>query len=183
MLDENVKAFVVHVILLISKMSIYLAQDAWIALLIAKEVIVPAEYLDLADVFSKELAKMLPKDTGIIEHAIELKDDKQPPYGPIYSLGPVKLETLKIYIENNLANGFIWTLKSPAIASILFVCKPNGSLRLCIDYQGLNNLTIKNRYLLALIGESLDRLRQAKRFTYLHLTSAYHWIKIKEGNE
>ena len=52
-----------------------------------------------------------------------------------------------------------------------------------MDYWGLNNLTIKNRYPLPLIGESLDRLGRAKRFTQLDLTSAYHRMRIKEGDE
>ena len=52
-----------------------------------------------------------------------------------------------------------------------------------MDYRGLNNLRIKNRYLLSLIGESLDRLGPAKRFTQLDLTSAYHRIKIKVGDK
>ena len=117
------------------------------------------------------------------EHAIKLEEDKQPPFGPIYSLGPVELETLKTYIETNLANGFIRPSKSPAGAPILFDRKPDGSLRLCVDYRGLNNLTIKNRYPLPLIGESLDRLGRAKQFTQLDLTNAYHQIRICESNE
>ncbi len=56
-------------------------------------------------------------------------------------------------------------LKSPAGAPILFDKRPDGSLRLCIDYRGLNHLTIKNRYHLPFISESLDRLGRAKRFT------------------
>ncbi len=110
-------------------------------------------------------------------------DDWQPPYGPIYSLWPVKLETLKAHIENNLASGFIWPSKSPVGALILFDKKPDGSLRLCVDYQGLNNLTIKNRYLLPLIGESLDQLGRAQRFTQLDLTNAYHRMRIREGDK
>ena len=93
------------------------------------------------------------------------------------------METLKTYIKTNLANGFIRPSKSPAGAPILFDRKPDGSLRLCVDYRGLNNLTIKNRYPLPLIGESLDRLGRAKRFTQLDLTNAYHWMRICEGNE
>lgn len=50
-------------------------------------------------------------------------------------------------------------------------------------YRGLNNITIKNRYPLPLVGESLDRLSKAKRFTQLDLTSAYHRLRIKEGDE
>ena len=152
-------------------------------MLLAEEVIVPAEYSDFADVFSKKSVEVLPERTGINEHAIELQDGKQPPYGPIYSLGPVELKTLKTYIKTNLANGFIQPLKFLDGTPILFVYKPNGSLRLCVNYRGLNNLTIKNRYLLLLIGESLDWLSQAKRFTQLDLTNAYHWMRIKEGNK
>ncbi len=67
----------------------------------------PSEYTDFADVFSPKLAVELPKHMRINDHAIELVDDWQPPYSPIYSLRPVELETLKAYIENNLANGLI----------------------------------------------------------------------------
>ena len=90
------------------------------------------------------------------ENAIELEEGKQPPFGPIYSLEPVELETLKTYIEINLANGFIRPSKSPAGALILFDRKLDGSLRLYVDYRDFNNITIKNRYPLLLIGESLD---------------------------
>ena len=103
-----------------------------------------AKYLDFADVFSPDLASKLPKCTGIINHAIKLINGQQPPYTPIYSLGLVKLETLKAYIETNLANGFIKLSKSPAGAPILFDQKSDGFLRLCVNYRGLNNLTIKN---------------------------------------
>ena len=95
----------------------------------------------------------------------------------------MELETLKAYIETNLANGFIRPSKSPAGAPILFDWKSDGSLWLCVNYRGLNNLTIKNRYPLPLIGESLDRLGRAKRFTQLDLTSAYHRMRIREGDE
>ena len=80
------------------------------------------------------------------EHAIKLEEGKQPPFGLIYSLGPIELETLKTYIETNLANGFICPSKFPAGAPILFNRKPEGSFRLCVNYQSLNNITIKNRY-------------------------------------
>ncbi len=102
------------------------------------------KYADFADVFSPKLATELPEHTGINDHAIKLVDNRQPLYGPIYSLGSVELETLKAYIKNNLASDFIRPSKSPAGAPILFDKKPNSSIRLCVNYQGLNNLTIKN---------------------------------------
>ena len=95
----------------------------------------------------------------------------------------MELETLKTYIKTNLVNGFIQPSKSLAGASILFVCKPNSSVWLCVNYRGLNNLTIKNWYPLPLIGEFLNRLGRAKCFTQLDLTSAYHRMRIKEGDE
>ena len=157
-MDKNVEAFMLHVSSLGSRINIYLARKAQLALLLAKKVTVPIKYSDFADVFSKKSANVLLERIEANEHAIELKKGKQPPYGPIYSLGPVELKTLKTYIETNLANGFIRASKSLAGAPILFVCKPDGSRCLCVNYQRLNNLTIKNLYLLPLISKSLDWL-------------------------
>ena len=117
---------------------------------------VPVEYSDYSNVFSAKHAAELPEKTGINEHAIKLEEGKQPSFGPIYSLGLVELETLKTYIETNLANGFIRPSKSPVGALILFDRKPDGSLCLYVDYWDFNNLTIKNQYQLLLIGKSLD---------------------------
>ncbi len=144
---------------------------------------VPSEYANFADAFSLKLAVKLPEHIGINDHAIKLVDDWQPPYGPIYSLKPMELEILKAYIENNLASDFIMPSKSPSGTPIFFDKKPDGSLRLCIDYQGLNNLTIKNQYPLPLVRESLDRLGWARRFTQLDLINAYYQMRIREGDE
>ena len=149
----------------------------------AKKVNMPIKYSDFADVFLKKSAKVPPKRTRVHEHAIKLEEGKQPPYGPIYSLRPVELETFKTYIETNLANGFIRASKSPAGALILFVRKPDGSIRLYGNYQGLNNLTIKNWYPLLLIGKFLNWLGQAKQFIQINLMSSYHRIRLKEGDE
>ena len=123
------------------------------------------EYSDYSNVFLAEHAAEFSENTGINEHVIELEEGKQPLFGPIYSLEPVELKTLKTYIKTNLANGFIRPSKSPAGAPILFDRKPDRSLHLCVNYWGFNNLTIKNWYPLPLIGELLDWLSRAKRFT------------------
>ena len=70
----------------------------------------------------------------INNHTIELLDDKQPLDNPIYSLEPRELEVLKAFIEKNLTNDFIKPFKSPVGAPIFFDKKPDGSLRLCINY-------------------------------------------------
>ncbi len=144
---------------------------------------IPAKYSDYAHVFSSDLAMELPENNGMNKHTIELIERKQPPYGPIYALSPVELEMLKTYIKIHLKTGFIWPFKSPAGDPILFDKKPDSSLRLCINYRGLKNLTIKNQYPMPLIGESLNRLGWAKRFTQLDLTNTYYRIRIWEGDE
>ena len=95
---------------------------------------VPSKYADFVDIFLLKLVVKLLEYTRINNHAIKLVDDQQLSYSPIYSLGLVELEILKTYIENNLAKNFIKPSKSLARAPILFNKKPNGSLRLCIDY-------------------------------------------------
>ena len=191
-LDLESETFVVHVASLSSNalpssspLNVHPSRRPQISGLIAKEapIKVPTKYSDFLDDFFPDLASKLFEHTEINNHTIELVNGQQPPYRPIYSLGPVELETLKAYIETNLANGFIRPSKSPAGAPILFDRKSDGSLRLCVDYRGLNNLTIKNRYPLPLIGELLDRLGRAKQFTQLDLTSAYHQMRIRKGDK
>ena len=181
-LDKHFEAFVVHVTSLLT-MPIYPARKAQITSLVTKEVKIPTKYSDFSNVFLDEKASILPKVTELNRHAIKLQKGQQLPYGPIYSLDLVELKTLKTYIEINFANGFFWPSKSPTSAPIFFVGKLDGSFRLCVDYWGLNNLTIKNQYLLSFIGELLDQLGQAKRFTQLDLISTYYQMKIKEGDK
>ena len=108
--------------------NVHLFQHAQIALLKAKKVTILSKYADYTDVFSPDSASELPKHTSINDHFINLIDDKQPPYGLIYSLEAMKLKTLKTYIETNLANGFTRPSKSPTGAPIVFICKKDGSL-------------------------------------------------------
>jgi len=64
----------------------------------------------------------------------------------------------------------------------MFVKKKHGKLRLCADYQALNEATKKDRHPLPLISEALDRLGGAKYFTKLDIKEAYHNIRIREGD-
>lgn len=125
---------------------------------------IPAECSDYADIFLFDLAIKLSKNTDTNEHAIELVEDKQPFYGSIYTPNSVKLEILKTYIETHLKTGFIQPSKFPTGTPISFNKKPDSFLPLYIHYQSLNNLIIKNRYLLPPIDEYSDRLGRAKRF-------------------
>ena len=100
----------------------------------SKETEISVKYSNFSNVFFLDSAAELPEHTGINNQLINLLDNKQPPDGPIYSLGPVKLEMLKTYIKANLASNFIRAFKSPAGAPILFVQNKDDSLHLCIDF-------------------------------------------------
>jgi transposase InsO family protein len=141
------------------------------------------DYLkDFEDVFSEQEASVLADDMEV-EHAIDLEPGKQPPYRAIYNLSEKELKILRDYLDSALAKGWIRQSQSPAGAPIFFIPKKDGTLRLCVDYRGLNAITIKNRYPLPLISETLDRLSGAKIFTQLDLRDAYHRIRIKKGDE
>lgn len=143
---------------------------------------IPEELRDYADVFSKSSAEQLPEHSTY-DHTIPLEPGTKPPYGPIYSLSATELKALDEYLKENLAKGFIRPSSSPAGSPILFVKKSDGSLRLCVDYRGLNKITVKNRYPLPLIQENLDRLSNAKYFTKIDLRGAYNLIRIAAGEE
>ena len=139
-------------------------------------------YRVIANVFSPSNTNSLPPHRDE-DHAIELEPGKTPPFGPLYNLSEYQLKTLREYIDENLANGFIRPSKSSAGAPVLFTPKPDGTLRLCVDYRGLNSMTIKNRYPLPLIDEILDRLSGARVFTKIDVKNAYYRLRIREGDE
>jgi hypothetical protein len=142
----------------------------------------PDSLKDYSDVFLAQNAEKLAPYRDI-DLAIELQPGKEPPYGPIYPLSPRELETLKEWLEENLKKGFIQESKSLAGAPILFTPKKDGGLRLCVDYRGLNAVTIKNRYPLPLISEIMDRVTRAKYFSKIDLKDAYYRLRIKTGDE
>jgi transposase InsO family protein len=117
------------------------------------------------------------------DHAIELRPDTEPPYMRTYNMSPAELKALDKYINDALAKGWIRESQSPAGAPILFVPKKSGELRLCVDYRGLNAITVKNRYPLPLASELLDRLGGSVVFSKIDLRNAYHRIRIREGDE
>ena len=148
-MDKESETFIVHIVALkalLAEIYIHHLKKAQIITLNQKKAPtkVLVKYSDFLDVFSPKKALMLLEKTELNEHAIELENGKQPSYKLTYSLGPVELETSKTYIKTHLKTKVIWLFKSPAGALILFDKKPNGNFCLCINYQGLNNLTIKN---------------------------------------
>lgn len=143
---------------------------------------VPNEYLDLKRVFSKSRAASLPPHRPY-DCAIDLLPGTSPPKGKLYSLSIPEREAMEKYISDSLAAKIIRPSSSPAGAGFFFVKKKDGSLRPCIDYRGLNNITVRNTYPLPLMSSAFERLQGASCFTKLDLRNAYHLVRIKEGHE
>jgi hypothetical protein len=142
----------------------------------------PDSLKDYLDVFLATNAKKLVPYRDI-DLAIDLQPGKELPYRPIYPLLQTELLALKEFLEENLRKGFIRESKSPAGTPILFAPKKDRGLRLCIDYRGLNTVTVKNRYPLLLITEIIDRVTGANYFSKIDLKDTYYRLRIKEGNE
>jgi hypothetical protein len=145
--------------------------------------IVPEKFQQYMNVLRKELADKLP-DHNPYDRAIDLKDGKQLPWGLIYPLNETELQALWDYLKEMLELGKIRPSKSPTAAPIIFVPKAHGrGLRLCVDYRGVNKVTIANRYPLPIMSELQDRVRGAKIFTKIDLKNCYNLIWIKPGDE
>ena len=93
---------------------------------------------------------------------------------------PKELKTLREELARLIKLGHIVPSTSPYGAPVLFVAKKDGTLRMCIDYRGLNKISIKNRYPLPRIDEMIDRLTGANYFSIIDLCSGYHQIHISE---
>ena len=120
---------------------------------------------------------------GSADHVINLKEGKTFSYGFIYFFFEEELKVFRQYIDRHLVIEFIRLFIFSAGASILFVKKKDGGFRLCVNYRDFNLLTIKNRYFLSLIKESIDRFNKVKIYTRLNITAAYHRLRIRKGDE
>ena len=135
---------------------------------------------EFPDVFPGELPGLPPK------RAVEFVIDLAPGVSPIskapYRMAPAELKELKSQLEELLQAGFIRPSTSPWGAPVLFVKKKDGSLRLCIDYRQLNQVTVKNRYPLPRIDDLFDQLKTAGIFSKIDLRSGYHQLRVKESD-
>ena len=144
---------------------------------------VPIKFRQYLGIMGKEAADALPEHRPY-DCKIDLKEGTTVPWGPIYPLSEEELRTLREWLKEMEKNGKIKRSTSPAGSPILFVLKPNGrGLRLCVDYRGLNAVTIPNRYPLPLMQELQDQVRGAKWFTKMDLKNGFNLIRIREGDE
>jgi hypothetical protein len=139
-----------------------------------QEDLVVDEFLD---VFPNDLPG-LPPDRDI-EFIIELLPGTAPIAKRPYRMGINELEELKKQIKELQEKSFIHPSSSPWGASVIFIDKKDDTQRMCVDYQSLNKVTIKNKYPLPRIDDLFDQLRGACVFSKIDLRSGYHQLKIR----
>ncbi|KAK8647250.1 hypothetical protein V6N13_120998 [Hibiscus sabdariffa] len=135
---------------------------------------------EFPDVFPEELPG-LPPDRDV-EFEIETYPGSAPVSMAPYRMAPKELKELKVQLQELLDRGFIRSSSSPWGAPVLFVKKKDGSLRLCIDYQKLNKLTVKNKYPLPRIDDLFDQFRGATVFSKIDLRSGYYQLMVKDSD-
>ncbi|XP_057714608.1 uncharacterized protein lrfn5a isoform X1 [Corythoichthys intestinalis] len=143
---------------------------------------IPECYHHLRQVFDKARAQALPPHRPY-DCAIDLVPGSTIPRGGLYPISGPEKAAMREYIQTSLKAGLIRPSSSAAGAGFFFVGKKDGSLRPCIDYRRLNDITVKNRYPLPLMSSVFDQLQKARVFTKLDLRSAYHLVRIREGDE
>ena len=142
----------------------------------------PREYHEFATLFSWEESNKLPSHHSY-DHIIPLLSDKEPLKGPLYNMSRDELLILQKYLKEHLFKGFIRVSSSSAASPVIFVKKPEGGLCLCIDYCGINNLTVKNHYLLPLIRETLNLMASSVIFIKLDIIATFNKLRMAEGEE
>ncbi|GJV72454.1 putative reverse transcriptase domain-containing protein [Tanacetum coccineum] len=99
-----------------------------------------------------------------------------------YRLAPSEMKELWEKLYELFDKVFIRPSSSPWGAPILFVKKKDGSFRMCIDYQELNKLTVKNCYPLPSIDDLFDQLQGSSLYSKIDLRSGYHQLRLHEGD-
>ena len=118
------------------------------------------------------------------DHEIHLEKGEKAPFVRNYKpLLDRETSAIKIYIDKHLGKRFIWPSLSAAASPILLVQKSGGDLCFCIDYRALNAVTVKNKYPLPLILETLGKLTSTVKYKKLDVIHAFNRIRIKEGHE
>ena len=114
------------------------------------------------------------------DHEISFKEETMSEKLSIYQLLSEKLQELWDYLNNNLQRKYIWYFINEAEYSVIFILKKNDKKQLYIDYQKLNTITWKNRYLLSLIKKLQKKLKEIKWFMKLDIREKYYKICIKK---
>lgn len=129
--------------------------------------------------FLPKLAHQLPPSRPF-DLKIDLIPGREPPYVKNRPLNSGELLVVSKWLEDNLSKGFIREGRARCAAPLMLAAKSGGGVRICQDYRGLNDVTIKNRYPLPLIRETLEQLSGAVIYTKLDIIHAFNNLRVAE---
>ena len=112
---------------------------------------------------------------------IDLLPGAHLPVGRLYNLSIPEKEAMRNYITESIASGIIRPSSSTVAAGFFFVAKNDGSLRSCVDYRLLNNITVKNKYPILLLSSTFEPLTHTIIFTKLDLSMHITWYASVRG--
>ena len=142
--------------------------------------------MPVINAFNRQDAKTLPPHRKEIDHEInfvEGKTNDDVPAMPLYQMSKDQLLVLRKTLTELLDNGFIRVSNSPTTAPVIFVKKPGGGLRFCVDYRRLNEISRKDSYPILCIDETLKTIVASKYISKMDVISAFHRICVKDGDE
>jgi hypothetical protein len=117
------------------------------------------------------------------DHVINLKKDAQTSSQTLYDMSRIEIEKLRRYLNENLIKKFIKANRSYVVSFVMFVKKSEEELRFYVNYRALNAITIKNRYSLSLIVETLHQLTKVKIFIKINIIVVFNMLRIREEDE
>ena len=155
----------------------------WLASLTLKDeekpdLSLPRVVCEYADVFPDELPGLPPHRD--VDFGIELHPSTSPISMIPHRMAPIKLQELRVQLQELLYKGFKRPSTSPWGAPVLFAKKKDKTLRLCIDYRQLNRVMIKNRYPLPRIDDLFNQLRGVRVYSKIDLRTGYHQLTVRE---
>nr|GEU36818.1 putative reverse transcriptase domain-containing protein [Tanacetum cinerariifolium] len=118
--------------------------------------------------------------TQKVEFQIDLIPGAAPVAWAPYRLAPSEMKKLSDQLQELSEKGIIRPSSSPWGAPVLFVKKKNESFRMCIDYQELNKIMMKNHYPLPRIDNLFNQLQGSRVYSKINLRSGYHQLRVRE---
>ena len=147
---------------------------------VRQDLDLPRVVCEYADVFPNELPVLPPHRD--VDFGIKLHPGTSPISMTPHRMAPVELQKLRVQLQELVDKGFIRPSTSPWGAPVLFTKKKNKTLRLCIDYRQLNQVTIKNRYPLPRIDDLFDQLSGALVYSKIDLRTGYHQLRVMDAD-
>ena len=135
--------------------------------------LVPREYWEYLDIFSKSKSERMPLRKPW-DHGIDLKEDFPQKKGRLIPLSVDEQKEVEAFLDNQLSKGYIWPSSSQQTSPVFFVPKKDGKKCMVQDYCYLNDWTVKNNYLLPLILQLVDKLKGCKLFMKMDLQWGYN---------